>query len=99
MDFIIELWEHKRWLFWLLLPVIAVIFALHFFINAKAEQAKDSVDKATKADDALKTKINEIKVEEAKVETTIAVSETKLAERKVEEIPLDWNKTFKQEDK
>lgn len=98
MDHVMDLWENKRWLFWLLFPVIAVIVGLHFFMSAKANSIESSVANAEKKDDQIKAKEVEIKIKEAVIETKIEAVEARIGERKVEEIPLDWNKNFKPSD-
>lgn len=97
MDYVIQLWETKRWLFWLLLPVMLIIIGLQFFLNYKSNKVATAVPEATKQDEALKAKETVLVVKEAVVEEKLAAKAETIAERKVEEIPLDWNKTFKPE--
>ena len=98
MDYVQDLWENKRWLFWILLPVMLVIAGLHIFMSAKANSITTAVREAEKKDDKLKAKEVELQVKAAVLETKIEAKADVIAERKVEEIPLDWNKTFKPED-
>lgn len=95
MEFALHLWDTKRWLFWLLLPVILFIIGLQFFLSYKSNKVTTAVPEANKKDEVLKAKEAVLEVKEAVVEEKIAAKAATIAERKAEEIPLDWNKNFK----
>lgn len=98
LEYAINLWETKRWLFWLLLVPILVLVVLEFVIRGKEADVKEKIEKSDKKDREIEKKVVAIEKEVIKVEKDIEVIDKHLDERQANEIPLDWHKNFKPSD-
>jgi uncharacterized protein YlxW (UPF0749 family) len=54
MKVILDLWNTKRWLFWLLLPIVIIAFGLKFFMGNQSEKGLEDIKKAEELDCDLK---------------------------------------------
>lgn len=98
MEYAAHLWENKRWLFWLLLPVLLVLFGTKIYsllINADA-QAK--FKKATEKDSEIQAKTDALAAKEAQLEAEIRAGNELLKQRDIEDMSLDWHKNYKPKD-
>jgi uncharacterized protein HemX len=70
MESILNLWNTKRWLFWLLLPVVIIAFGLKIFMGGQAEKGAEDIRKAEEKDRELAKQQNEAngKANEAKAQ-------------------------------
>lgn len=98
LEYAMNLWETKRWLFWLLLIPLVALVVIEFVIRGKTANVKETASKALEKDQALRQKEVAIEKEVVRVETKIEAVDQKLEERKVEDISVDWHKTFKPSD-
>ena len=91
IDKLAGLWETKRWLFWLLLPITAFAFGVKFYLDYL--EAKSEQDMAVAKSDAQKIKFKENQVKRLAKEARKKAEELqkKIDERKVEDIDEDWN--------
>jgi peptidoglycan hydrolase CwlO-like protein len=97
MSFISNLWNNKRWLFWLLLPVVILWFCkdlvlkfLHFKFDKDLQDAK-------KEDEKLNKEIRDIEKDASKKEGQIEEIENKVKDRESHDVDLDWHKHYKDE--
>lgn len=92
-----KLWKEKKWLFFLLLPVVvAVVGFVQLYQKFQVHQAEKTVANAEKKNKKLEEKIqqNEVKIAEKKAQ--IEEKKRQMDERKPEDVPLDWHKSFKE---
>jgi septal ring factor EnvC (AmiA/AmiB activator) len=95
MDFFINLWKTKKWLFFLLLPVIILWFFKDLilqFLNYKFDQ---DLKDAKKKDEKLKDEITQIEKDSSKKEGQIEEIENKIKDREEAGGNLDWHKHYK----
>lgn len=87
-----KLWNEKKWLFFLLLPVIIVVGAVQLLAGYQKGKANEAMDDARSKDDELDDKVREKEKEIVETETEIKESEKRREERDPEDVPLDWHK-------
>lgn len=97
MDFISNLYSKNKVLFYILLPLVILIYVVNALGGIQKVLALATVKVAEKKDSKIKKKISENEAEVRATETRIATKEDRMATRKVEDVPLDWNETFKQD--
>jgi len=85
------LWETKRWLFWLLLPITAIAVGVKYYLDYLEYKSESDMRKTKKTDQEIRSEEKKIN-EEAKVEQKKAEDlQKKIDDRKVEDIDEDWN--------
>ena len=89
-----KLWNEKRWLFFLLLPVVAWVAFLRFYEMWQVTQAEKSIKKGMKKEAKLLNKINNNRDKIAAKQEAVNQIKKKIAERRPEDVPLDWHKNF-----
>jgi Tfp pilus assembly protein PilO len=53
MDYLLNLWNTKRWLFWVLIPLVIIAFGLKIFMGGQAEKGAEDIKKAEDKDREL----------------------------------------------
>lgn len=84
MESLLLLWEQRRWLFWLLLPIILVAIAVRLAYRSMLETAVTKTEKLNKESEDLAKKALEKEAEISALETQINI-------HKNFEVPLDWH--------
>lgn len=87
----IKLWKEKKWLFFLLLPVILIVMFRDVLISLIAAGGHKKVDEADVKDRDLAKKANEANVKADVIKAEADALEKKIEDNKVEDIPEDWH--------
>lgn len=95
MNWVTDLWTNKRWLFWLLLPLVVLYFLKDIIMQLLAGGAVKDVKEAQKKDEEIQKEIVQAKVEGAKEAGKTEVIEKRIEERKAEDVSEDWHKNYK----
>lgn len=95
MEFALKLWNEKRWLFWLILPLVLLWIFKDLIFQYLISSAKTTVDKAEKKDEELQNKSNKADREASNAEAKAEAIEERIKERDESDISLDWHKKKK----
>ena len=86
-----NLWDTKRWLFWLLLPITAIAVGVKYYLDYLEYKSEHDMKETKKTDQQIRAKeekVNkEVKVEQKKAEDL----QKKIDDRKVEDIDENWH--------
>jgi len=85
------LWETKRWLFWLLLPITAIAVGVKYYLDYLEYKSESDMKETKNIDQQIRFKEQQAK-REAKAELKKAKDlQKKIDDRKVEDVDEDWN--------
>ena len=94
-----KLWQERKWLFFLLLPVVLVVVFKDLLIKWNASRIGKTMDKAEEKSKKLEKSQEQLMVEAIKSEAQAQIikerieeSEKRIKEKKASDIPLDWHK-------
>lgn len=85
------LWETKRWLFWLLLPLTALAVGIKYYLDYLEYKADRDLEEAQNRDDELKAKQDKYNDEANKAKAEADKIEEKIENRKTDDIDDDWH--------
>jgi len=88
---IVNLWNTKRWLFWLIFPLAIVAVVIKFYLDYLENKSSSDMKETIKATDNLREKKEEVvkKANESMKKANEAAK--KIEERKVEDVDVDWH--------
>lgn len=91
---VLKLWNEKRWVFWLLLPVVILYFCKDLIFKAMASGARKDIRESQKKDEKLQEESRKSEIESAKHEATADAIEERIENREENGISEDWHKNF-----
>ena len=85
------LWDTKRWLFWLLLPITVIAIGIKYYLDYLEYKSEHDMKETKNTDQQIRFKEQQAK-RAAKAELKKAKDlQKKIDDRKVEDISEDWH--------
>lgn len=95
----VKLWKEKRWLFFLLLPIVLVLGVRAIMVALNKSAIEKAMTDAETSEDKVSKEETEIAIERAKVEAraegieeSIRLSEKRIEDTKASDVSEDWHK-------
>lgn len=85
------LWDTKRWLFWLLLPITIIAVGIKYYLDYIEMKSKEDMAKAKSEAQKLRFKERQARQEAKKKKEEADKIEKKIEDRKPEDIDIDWH--------
>jgi anionic cell wall polymer biosynthesis LytR-Cps2A-Psr (LCP) family protein len=94
LDFIENLWNTKRWLFWILLPIAILWFCKKIVVVFLTHQFKKELQNAKNTDKKLNEEIDSLEKDISKKEGRIEEIDDGIRDRDADGGNLDWHKHY-----
>jgi len=98
MEWVTNLYENHKFWFWVLIPVVAVIWIFNFMSEYQKSKAIAKMTESRKKDDELKETAEKLKLESKWREAEIETRSELIKKRRPEDTPLDWHKHLNDDD-
>jgi hypothetical protein len=93
IDYLVDLWHNKRWLFWALLPLTISAVFVKFYMSYQMSKAMEAVRKTEDKDSVLIKESDKLAKEADKhLDNATKLEEKIKARNESDDQDLDWNK-------
>jgi len=86
-----NLWDTKRWLFWILLPITLIAVGIKYYLEFNAMKSEKEFKEAVERDNKLKAEQDEANKQANNKKNESDKIEEKIKERNEEDIDENWH--------
>ncbi len=91
IDKLAGLWDTKRWLFWLLLPITIIAVGVKYYLDYLEYKSEKDMERAKSEAQKLRFKQRQARQAAKKKKEEADKLEKKIEDRKEEDIDIDWH--------
>ena len=91
IDKLVGLWDSKRWLFWLLLPLTAFAFGIKYYLDYLEYKASRDLSNTNSKNQRLRYEQQQLKRKAKEEQKKAKELEDKIEDRKEEDVDEDWH--------